>query len=140
MDVGPCQDQGRQVKEVRRQLFLVRRVWSHDGRLPKGGSWKTASSQVLAMARNRRAKAKVAKAIRERRPLTSGQTVRKFGRLMRKPPRRLWCCQPTREVQSTRLASLGKNPETGTKVSGNLTRAENLMPMLSTLSWERESI
>ena len=26
-----------------------------------------------------------------------------------------WCCQPTREVQSTRLASLGKNPETGTK-------------------------
>ena len=26
-----------------------------------------------------------------------------------------WCCQPTREVQSTRVASLGKNPETGTR-------------------------
>ena len=39
--------------------------------------------------RSRRAKGKVAKARRERRPLTSGQTVRKIHRLMRKPPRRL---------------------------------------------------
>ena len=41
------------------------------------------------LIRNRRAKAKVAKARRERRPLTSGQTARAIHRLMRRPSRRL---------------------------------------------------
>ena len=50
-----------------------------------------------------------------------------------------WCCQPTREVQSTRLASLGKNPETGTISVEILARVETFVPMLSTLSWERDS-
>ena len=89
MDFGPCQDQGR------------------------------SRSHREDPIRNRRAKAKVAKAKRERRPLTSGQTVRKIHRLMRSHRggcRSLrWCCQSTREVQSTRLARLGKNPETGTR-------------------------
>ena len=99
----PCQDQGRQerrqgkrqgmqVKEVRRQLFLVWRVWPHDA------WWKTAKRRHLGNRkfpssreepiRSRRVKAKVAMARRERCPLTSGQTVRNFLRLMRKLPRR----------------------------------------------------
>ena len=41
------------------------------------------------LIRKQRANAKVAKVRRERRPLTSGQTVRKIHRLMRKPPRML---------------------------------------------------
>ena len=45
----------------------------------------------------------------------------KGSRLVRKPMRGggslRRCCQPTREVQSTRLASLGKDPGTGTILS-----------------------
>ena len=59
------------------------------------------------------------KARRERRPLASGHTVRKILRQMgshRGGCRSLrWCCQSTREVQSTRLARMAKNPETGTR-------------------------
>ena len=50
-----------------------------------------------------------------------------------------WCCQSTRDVQPTRLASLGKNPETGTR-SLEILKSGNSVPMLSTLNWERESI
>ena len=75
----------RQVKENCRQLFLVWRVWSHDARLSNEGSRETASSRSPRKdpIRSRRAKAKLAKARRERRPLTSGQTVRNIHRLMR---------------------------------------------------------
>ena len=74
---------GRQFKEVSRQLFLVWRVWSHDGRLPKEGSWETAGSQVTARTRSEAEgqQAKVAKARREHRPLI-GQMVRKLSRLL----------------------------------------------------------
>ena len=54
----------------------------------KKGSWEAASSREGPI-RNRRAKAKVAKARGERRPLMSGQTVWKIHRLMRKLPWRL---------------------------------------------------
>ena len=70
----------------------------------------------------------MAKARRERRPLTSGQTVRKIHRLIEKAIEEiagLFVGAVSREVQSKRLASLGKkNPDAGDQwtsyKSGNL--------------------
>ena len=97
------------------------RVWSHDGILSKEGSWDTASFQGPreGLVRSRRAKAKVAKAGREQRPLTSGQTVRKLSRLMRKPSRSLYFSSMLLSADTKCIVNdtgkPGKNTETGTR-------------------------
>ena len=113
----------RQVKEVRRQLFLVWRVWSHDGR--------------------KCPKAKVAKARRERRTLTSGQTFRKLHRLMR----------ATAEVAGFFVGAVSRHErysqrdwqaweriQKQARDQWKSYKSGTFVAMLSTLSWERELI
>ena len=91
------------------------------GHLMEDCQKKAAGNEDLI--RNRRAKAKEAKARRERRPLTSGQTVRRIHRLMRSHRggcRSLRWCQPTREVQSTRRIQKQARDQWTSYKSGNL--------------------
>ena len=112
------------------------RVWSHDGRLPKEGTLgnRKFPSPREDPIRSRRAKAKVAKARRERRPLTSGQTVRKIHRLMRKPSTRLQVSslELSADTRSTvnETCKLGKESRNRHEISVNPAKVETFVPML----------
>ena len=105
---------------------------------------KAAGKPEVPMSPRGRATAKVAKARRERRPLTSGQTVRKILRLMRNPPRRLQVSLLVLSADTSgtvnETGKPGKESRNRHEINGNPIKVETCVPMLSTLSWERESI
>ena len=104
------------------------------------GKQQVPKSPREDLIRNRRAKAKVAKARRERRPLTSGQTVRKLHRLMTKPQRRLQVSSLVLSADTrgtvNETGKPGKESRNRHEISGNPAIVETFVPMLSTLSWE----
>ena len=67
-------------------------MWPHDGGLSEESCWEATGSEVPrdGPIRSQRAKAKVAKARRERRPLMNGQMVKKISHLVRKPDSQAW--------------------------------------------------
>ena len=135
---GKGKDKG--VKEVRRQLFLVWRVWSHDGGLAKEGSWETASSQVSARTGS---ETEGQRQRWQRQEGASSRTVRNPSVLLRKPTRRLQVSLLVLSVDTRGTVNWTGKPgeefRNRQEVSGHPTRVE-IVSMLSTLSWERESI
>ena len=107
--------------------------------------WEATSTQVAARARSgtKGQGQKETKARRERHPLMSGRMVKTISHLG-KPMRRLQVSSLVLSADTrgtvNETGKPGKESRNKHEISGHPTKVDTIVPMLSTVSWERESI